>query len=129
MRLPRRLARERKTLQTMVKIFCRNHHSPGDNGHICPDCKALLAYADKRLSRCSFQNQKPTCGNCPIHCYKKDMRTKVRDVMRYCGPRMIKHHPFLALCHLFDTMRKVPEMPIRSRQTEDRAPKRVKGES
>ncbi|MCK5227056.1 MAG: nitrous oxide-stimulated promoter family protein, partial [Desulfobulbaceae bacterium] len=49
-----------------------------------------------------------TCGNCPIHCYKPKMRKKVREVMRYAGPRMIWRHPFLALCHTIDGMRKKP---------------------
>ncbi|MFW2365981.1 MAG: nitrous oxide-stimulated promoter family protein, partial [Desulforhopalus sp.] len=53
-----------------------------------------------------FQQDKPTCGNCTIHCYKQDMRDKVRKVMRYSGPKMIRFHPLLAFFHLLDSRKK-----------------------
>ena len=30
------------------------------------------------------------------------MRAKVRDVMRYAGPKMMLRHPLLTLLHLFE---------------------------
>jgi hypothetical protein len=36
------------------------------------------------------------------------MREKVKKVMRYSGPRMLWHHPILAVHHLIDG-RKKPE--------------------
>ena len=30
------------------------------------------------------------------------MKTQIIEVMRYAGPRMIFHHPFLAVAHLLD---------------------------
>ena len=37
--------------------------------------------------------------------YKRaqDMRNKIREVMRFSGPRMIFHHPILAIKHLVQT--------------------------
>jgi hypothetical protein len=34
------------------------------------------------------------------------MREKVKEVMRYSGPRMLLHHPILALRHVFDGRKK-----------------------
>ena len=44
--------------------------------------------------------KKPTCKKCPIHCYKPDMKEKMREAMRYAGPRMMWHHPIAAIRHL-----------------------------
>jgi len=40
------------------------------------------------------------CKKCPIHCYKPDMRVKMRAVMRWAGPRMVLYHPIEAIKHL-----------------------------
>jgi hypothetical protein len=89
---------ERKTLQAMVGIYCREKHAPG-NG-LCEDCAALLAYAEARLAKCAYGEDKPKCSRCPIHCYKPAMREKIREVMRFAGPRMLTRHPVLAVKHL-----------------------------
>ena len=98
-----RIQREQRTVEAMVRLYCRDfHHSAG----LCADCEALLTYAHKRLEGCPFQDSKPTCSQCPIHCYKPDMREKVTAVMRYAGPRMIRHHPVMALQHVLDKLRR-----------------------
>jgi len=43
-----------------------------------------------------------------VHCYKPAMRENIRAVMRYSGPRMISHHPLMAIQHLIDKRRKKP---------------------
>jgi hypothetical protein len=117
-RPPRRLAREQKTIAAMIALYCRDHHpgdpaSPGasatgsaDDG-LCPACAELLAYARLRLEKCRYGAEKPTCANCETHCYKPAMRERVREVMRYSGPRMLRRHPVLAVAHLADG-RKTP---------------------
>ena len=54
------------------------------------------------LAVCTFGEEKPVCAKCQVHCYGKAMREKVRDVMRYAGPRMAWRHPWLALMHVVD---------------------------
>jgi hypothetical protein len=39
------------------------------------------------------------------------MRERVRDVMRYAGPRMMWRHPWLALAHVVDGRRPAPALP------------------
>ncbi len=107
-----RLKRERKTIFAMQKIYCRDLHGlPG--GQLCAQCQGLFDYAMQRLDRCPYQEAKPTCANCPIHCYRKDMREAVRQMMRHSGPKMLLRHPVLAVKHLLDGRKKAPAIPRR----------------
>ena len=40
------------------------------------------------------------CKNCPVHCYKPEMREQIRIVMRWAGPRMLFYKPIAAIKHL-----------------------------
>jgi hypothetical protein len=108
-----RMKRERKTVDNMIKIYCRDQHKT-EGGVLCQECRELAEYALLRLKNCPFQENKTTCGNCPIHCYKPYMREKIRAVMRYAGPRMMRHHPLLAIGHMIDGLRKEPGSKIKS---------------
>jgi len=101
-----RMKRERQTVENMINLFCRDHHHT--KAELCLDCRELLEYARLRLQNCPFQENKTTCGNCPVHCYKTGMREKVREVMRYAGPRMLRYHPLLAIGHMLDGLRQEP---------------------
>jgi hypothetical protein len=98
-----RRARELTTIEKMIAIHCADAHPPG-----CRECPDLRAYAERRLERCPFGDDKPTCLNCPVHCYRSDMRERVRAVMRSSGPRMLRRHPVLALLHLLVDSRRRP---------------------
>ncbi len=100
------MARERKTISAMVRLYCQDHHWEG--AELCSGCAGLLDYALERLDSCPFREGKTTCTKCPVHCYRPDMRERVREVMRYAGPRMLRRHPILALRHLLDGRRKKP---------------------
>ena len=96
----RRLAREWKTMAAMAAIFCRDRH--GYKGGLCQECQQFLDYAEVRLERCKFGQEKPTCAKCPVHCYQRERREQARAIMRYAGPRMMWEHPILSLRHLLD---------------------------
>ncbi|MFO8151844.1 nitrous oxide-stimulated promoter family protein, partial [Thioalkalivibrio sp.] len=66
-----RLKREFKTMQRMVEIHCRDHHGTAQP---CPDCREFLDYAEQRLAKCPYGEEKPTCAKCPVHCYRKQRR-------------------------------------------------------
>jgi len=106
-----RLARELATLSVMIEIHCHERHSK--EAGLCEDCAELLAYATRRLDRCVFGDDKPTCAKCTVHCYSADQREEVRAVMRYAGPRMVWRHPVLAVRHLLDGRRPAPLLPVR----------------
>lgn len=109
-----RLKREHDTLVCMTRIYCEHHHGDPDGARLCPVCAKLMRYAEKRLEKCPYGSDKPTCANCPIHCYKPAPRQMAREVMRYAGPRMTWRHPWRALTHMFDKLRKV-EHPMKMR--------------
>ena len=104
--LEKRLARERQTMAKMVEIYCNARHERAD-ATLCAGCQDFLDYAELRLEKCPYGLDKPTCANCPIHCYKPGPRARARMIMRYSGPRMLLRHPYLALTHQLDGFRKV----------------------
>jgi hypothetical protein len=106
-RVARRMAREEKTLRAMVSIYCRGNHGPGP----CAECASLLEYARGRLGSCPFRKAKPTCADCAVHCYRPDMRGRIRAVMRYAGPRMALRHPVLSFLHILDSRKPAPSRP------------------
>jgi hypothetical protein len=103
-----RLLRELETIEAMTRIYCADHHGAP---HPCAECQALMTYASKRLAVCTYGEDKPVCAKCQIHCYGKAMREKVREVMRYAGPRMVLRHPWLALMHVVDKRHVAPPKP------------------
>lgn len=92
------IEREKKTIALMIDIYCQKKHG-NKKGELCDECKELLEYAHKRLSFCKFGENKSTCSRCPIHCYKKDMKEKVKGVMKFSGPRLIVHNPIELVRH------------------------------
>lgn len=93
--------KEQQAVACMIHLYCRKNHM-GEKGEqqLCADCTALLAYARQRSENCPFMAEKNFCVNCKVHCYRPDMREKIRRVMRFSGPRMMFHHPGLAIWHL-----------------------------
>ena len=82
-----------------------SHGGSGEGSHggsgLCGECRELLEYSLARLDHCKFGNAKTKCHKCPVHCYRPDMREKIRTVMRFSGPRMLLYHPLEALRYLF----------------------------
>ncbi len=105
----KRMIREKKTISYMIDIYCKGHHNIG-KGELCLNCKEYKEYAFLRLDKCPFQDKKSTCGKCVIQCYKPDMKQHTREVMSYSGPRLLLHHPGLALHHIWDKRRKAPSL-------------------
>lgn len=95
-----RLARERQTIECMLQIYCRKKHKRA--AELCNSCRDLLDYALQRIDRCPFKDDKPTCRQCPVHCYKKDRREQIRQVMAFAGPWMLLYHPGLTVMHYWD---------------------------
>lgn len=102
----------------MIGLYCRRHH----HERPCKACEALLAYATQRIAACPYGEDKPACSQCPIHCYRQAMRERIREVMRFAGPRMIYRHPLLALRHLIVKRRSVRPFPSSADHTSDRHP-------
>ena len=97
-RLSRKTEHERRIVADMIALYCRKKHSTKE---LCNDCRALLEYADRRTMACPRMAEKTFCSQCESHCYRQDMRERIREVMRFAGPRIIFYHPIAALRHLY----------------------------
>lgn len=107
-----RRARELRTIEAMMRMYCRGHRHPREGAALlCAECAALFDYATRRLERCVFGDAKPTCANCVVHCYTPEMRAQVREMMRWAGPRMLLRHPILGILHKLDGRRPAPRLP------------------
>jgi len=96
---------ESRTVELMITLYCRGRHHTVDNG-LCSECRELLDYSLERLENCPLQPGKPVCSSYRIHCCKPEMRERIRQVMRYSGPRMLRHHPAVAVQYLLRKMMK-----------------------
>ena len=93
---------EKETVTLMISIYCRKKHG---GRTLCPECVELNDYARLRSDKCPFMETKTFCSNCQVHCYKPDMREKIREVMRFSGPRMLFHRPVMAIRHVIESKR------------------------
>lgn len=130
--LKRKREREQEIVSQMIALYCKGNHSArrsaplrerggemqqvregaaprgrGSGGRrgLCPECAELEAYARARSERCPFMEEKTFCSNCTVHCYRPEMRERIRTVMRYAGPRMLFHHPAMAIRHMIESQR------------------------
>lgn len=93
---------EKEVISRMVGLYCRTKHKT-KNG-LCPDCEAMEAYAWQRSDRCPFMETKTFCANCEVHCYRPEMREKIRKIMRLAGPRMLVRHPVITIHHAITSL-------------------------
>lgn len=94
-----KISSEKTTVERMINLYCRKKHG---NKVLCPECEELKAYALKRLDKCPFGDDKPACKVCKVHCYKPEKRDKIREIMRFSGPRMLLYDPLGLLRHKFN---------------------------
>ena len=92
---------EKRVVGLMIKLYCKKKHHTKDS--LCAECAQLEEYARLRSDKCPFMETKTFCSNCKVHCYKPDMREQIREVMRFSGPRMMFHHPILAIRHVIES--------------------------
>ena len=92
-----------KVLAEFVELYCRKKHdaaerihplpgqlqgTPGKSRFLCRHCAELLEHGMAKRAACPL-DPKPTCKSCHIHCYSKEYRQKVREIMAFSGKRMI----------------------------------------
>ena len=105
--------RDLKVLIDFVRLYCRARHAgqeavtlppelavAGKGLALCPDCVGLLLHGIERRRRCPL-DPKPTCKNCRIHCYSRDYRAKIREIMAFSGRRMLMRGRLDYLWHYF----------------------------
>lgn len=100
-RTERKREQEMELVSQMIRLYCRKQH--GTKTELCPNCRELEEYAALRSRKCPFMETKTFCSNCRVHCYKPEMREKIREVMRFSGPRMVTCHPVMVLRHVVES--------------------------
>lgn len=100
-------AEEKKILSLMIDMYCKGNHKDlrPDKKTLCPECQKTKDYAIFRTEKCPFMETKTFCKVCKVHCYNAENKEKIRNVMRYCGPRMLFSHPALTIKHGIVTMK------------------------
>ena len=103
--------REKAMVSDMILLYCQKQHktlrkaSGLKKMDLCPECAKLEEYARMRSDQCPFMETKTFCSNCKVHCYKPDMRERIRVVMRFSGPRMLFVHPVAAIRHVIESQK------------------------
>ena len=105
-----------RILSDFIAIFCRENHRAeakdtflikderlhtilGDKDLIvCQDCHKLLNHGIAKLLLCPYE-PKPMCKKCETRCYAPGYREKIRKVMRFSGPYLIKHGRLDLIAH------------------------------
>src|ERR1700686_2900450 len=91
-----------KVLMDFIRVYCESRHGGrtdvtlsaeltetfGKGCSLCPSCRALLDYALLKRRNCPL-DPKPSCKNCRIHCYSKEYRAMIREIMAFSGKRLI----------------------------------------
>ena len=89
----KRIKKDAEVLRAFIKVYCRQNHlkkgvSALQDG-LCAECSGLLEYALKRNDKCPL-DPKPACKKCEIHCYKPEMRERIKKVMKFSGQYYLK---------------------------------------
>lgn len=87
--------KELKVVTLMIKLYYKKNMVNSIT------CDELIEYVTLRQSKCPFKESKTFCSNCKVHCYKEEYRIKIKEVMKYSGPKMIFYHPILAIQHVY----------------------------
>lgn len=94
--------REKKVITEMVKLYCKKNHK---NGELCDECNEILNYSLKRIDHCKFMETKTFCSNCKSPCYNMEMKEKIKQIMKFSGPRMLFYHPLLVIYHIISGLK------------------------
>ncbi len=104
--------KDMRVLIDFVGIYCRAKHGDHPKAKVeagdivtgktllCPDCAGLVGYAMEKRRKCPL-DPKPSCKNCRIHCYGREYRARVREIMAFSGRRMILRGRLDYLWHYF----------------------------
>jgi hypothetical protein len=90
----RRLAREWKALNALVRIY--NRLLPPRANRLQRD--ELLDYTRERFLACPFGLAKPLCTNCGFHCFEPARRAQLQAAVSRALPHLCWRHPWLSTC-------------------------------
>ncbi len=80
--------RDLQVLRKFIGVYCEKQHRSA-RSRLCDECSELLTYATNRLAKCPL-DPKPKCKNCSVHCYDKQHRRRIKEVMKFSGMHFVK---------------------------------------
>ncbi|OON95625.1 MAG: hypothetical protein ATN36_08055 [Epulopiscium sp. Nele67-Bin005] len=97
-----RIEKEKHIIQVMIGLYCKKNHKDisKNEDKLCDECNQLLIYAQKRLDKCRHGEEKSFCSKCPTQCYNPKNKDKIKEVMKFSGPRMLFYEPVEVIKHL-----------------------------
>lgn len=116
--LSRRQIKDMKVLVTFVEVYCQANHGTQSIANrmlempselskhyprgvtLCPDCAGLVAHALEKRRLCPLA-PKPSCRKCHIHCYSRQYREQIQQIMAFSGRRLILKGRLQYLWHYF----------------------------
>lgn len=99
MEVDKKRDKEKKLVTYMIQYYYEKHRT----GNAMVECHNLIDYANQRIDHCPLMETKTFCSACKVHCFQKEKREQIKKIMRYSGPRMLWHHPWLAIQHVMIT--------------------------
>lgn len=93
--MDKKLSEEYEIVCEMIDLYHRKNDRFSDG-----EISDLKAYVKSKLSSCIHGSSKPFCSYCKIHCYEPTMREKIREIMKFSGPRFIFYRPGKSIKHL-----------------------------
>ncbi|ADD68787.1 conserved hypothetical protein [Denitrovibrio acetiphilus DSM 12809] len=104
MRDEKHIEKDAEVIKAFIKVYCRENHlkcgAAADEGGLCTDCRELHDYSLKRNRSCPL-DPKPSCKKCPVHCYKPEMRGRIKEVMKFSGIFFLKRGRLDWVCKYF----------------------------
>ena len=74
----KRISREKLTIKKMIDLYqAKCPQASAEPEHY----EALFVYAQKRLDKCVFGEEKPACKQCPVHCYQPAKREEMKQII------------------------------------------------
>lgn len=98
--LTRQQKKDVRLIGKFVEVYCVGKHGavdrlpfplPENLGEmkICSGCAEFMQYAITKRLKCPLEVEKPSCKHCRIHCYGKEERDMVREIMAYSGRKLL----------------------------------------
>ena len=95
-----------------VEVYCAGKHRDAERSpialptglgecNLCPECASFLEYSVSKRLKCPLEAEKPSCKHCRIHCYGKDQREKMREIMAYAGRKLMMRGRLDYVWHYF----------------------------
>ena len=104
MDIEKKREKEKQTVSRMIEIYCHGKHKT-DHGMLCKECRELQEYALARIAHCPHMSTKTFCSKCTTKCYVPLMKERIREVMRYAGPRMLLYSPLMVIRHVLEDLK------------------------